>query len=58
VSSHFADDVDIDMAKMAGWTEEAVVAYFESGGVDEPVCADLASLSMCQELAPEVAASD
>jgi len=46
------------MAKMAGWTEEAVVAYFESGGVDEPVCADLASLSMCQELAPEVAASD
>ena len=54
----FADDVDIDMAKMAGWTEEAVVAYFESGGVDEPVCADLASLSMCQELAPEVAASD
>ena len=31
-----ADDIEIDFEKMSLWTEEQAIAYFESGGVDEP----------------------
>ena len=31
-----ADDLEIDMAKMADWTEDEARAYFESGGTEEP----------------------
>jgi len=31
-----ADDVPIELARMSLWTREQAVAYFESGGVDEP----------------------
>ena len=31
-----ADDVAIDMEKMSLWSYDEAVAYFESGGTDEP----------------------
>jgi len=35
-SECMADDIEIDLAKMAFWTAEEAVAYFESGGEVEP----------------------
>ena len=53
----FADDLDVT-DPMLSWTEEQVVTYFESGGQEEPRiearAADMASLSMCQQLADEI----
>ena len=43
----FADDLDLTDA-MLSWTEAQIVAYFESGGQEDPrvdFCAGLASLS-------------
>ena len=31
-----ADDIEIDLAKMSLWSRDAAVAYFESGGTEEP----------------------
>eukprot|EP00966_Prymnesium_polylepis_P333799 7389219-Prymnesium_polylepis.1 len=31
-----ADDIDIDLERMSLWTEAQAVAYFESGGTEEP----------------------
>jgi len=31
-----ADDIEIDLAKMSLWTKDQAVAFFESGGEDEP----------------------
>ena len=31
-----ADDVPIDIGRMAGWTEEQARAFFESGGEEVP----------------------
>ena len=68
----FADDVEIT-EEMTAWSHEDCVAYFESGGEEAvaraataaarkagnlPPVADLASLSMCQTLAPDVAPSE
>eukprot|EP00966_Prymnesium_polylepis_P062589 1452554-Prymnesium_polylepis.1 len=35
-SDHLADDVAIDLERMAIWSEEQAAAYFESGGTVEP----------------------
>ena len=36
-SGAFADDVDIDAARMASWSVDEATAYFESGGTEEPL---------------------
>lgn len=40
-----ADDIDIELEVMQHWTEEQVIAFFESGGVERPPVAAVASPS-------------
>jgi medium-chain acyl-[acyl-carrier-protein] hydrolase len=44
-----ADDIDIDLRKMSLWTREEAVAYFESGGLEEPVPEATAGFTNCSD---------
>ena len=55
-----ADDVEIDYHRMTNWTREQVMAYFESGGTQEPAletAETLAARRAFPPLAPRKAAS-
>ena len=41
-----ADDVEIDYHRMTNWTREQALAYFESGGTQEPALAAAETLAL------------